>query len=462
MPDVKVGRPRPLHEIIDGHLKMNFHPGQLRAWDSDKRIVAIISGTRSGKTSFGPPWLHREMQRKGPGDYLVGAPTFPRIDQAAGPDLEYFFDRLLGVGKMRRSPLQFHISEYGHKCIWPGKPVERRCRILFGHGDEPESMEAMGVKAVWLDEAGQKKFKFGSYEAVRRRGHIDQARTLITTTPYSLGWLKQEIQDEWENAHRNHPEIEVINFDSLQNPAFPREEYEQAMVSLPKWKFNMFYRGLFERPAGMIYDCFDRSRHKIPRFAIPPSWPRWLGLDFGGVHTAGVFLAEELDKDSQRTGRLFCYRVYGPTGNATAKQHVEALWKGEPCLPNAVGGSKSEGQWRDEFGAAGLGVREPPVSDVEVGIQRVYGCLARNPPELFVFDDLAHLLDELGSYSRALDEMGEPTQDIDDKSSFHCADALRYVVSHLKGGVGVWGESKPAPRDSRSLMADVPEGVFAS
>jgi hypothetical protein len=35
-------------------LKYNFHPGQERAWDAEKRIVAIIAGTRSGKTSFGP------------------------------------------------------------------------------------------------------------------------------------------------------------------------------------------------------------------------------------------------------------------------------------------------------------------------------------------------------------------------------------------------------------------------
>jgi hypothetical protein len=60
----------------EGGLRLHFHRGQLRAWDSDKRIVAVIAGNQSGKTTIGPPWLHREMLRRGPGDYLVASPTF--------------------------------------------------------------------------------------------------------------------------------------------------------------------------------------------------------------------------------------------------------------------------------------------------------------------------------------------------------------------------------------------------
>jgi hypothetical protein len=57
----------------------------------------------------------------------------------------------------------------------------------------------------------------------------------------------------------------------------------------------MLYDGLFSRPAGLIYGSFDETRHKIPRIAIPDHWPRFLGLDFGGVNTAGIFFAQERD-----------------------------------------------------------------------------------------------------------------------------------------------------------------------
>ena len=71
----------------------------------------------------------------------------------------------------------------------------------------------------------------------------------------------------------------------------------------------MLYDCLFTRPAGLIYGSFDETRHKIQRIAIPDAWPRFLGLDFGGVNTAGVFFAEER-VGGKSTGRLFAYREY--------------------------------------------------------------------------------------------------------------------------------------------------------
>ena len=77
-------------------------------------------------------------------------------------------------------------------------------------------------------------------------------------------------------------------------------------------------------------------------------------------------------------------------------------------------------------------MREPPIKDVEVGIDRVYGALKK--VQLLVFDDLAGLLDELGTYSREVDELGEPTEKLAEKARYHRLDALRYIVSHLKSG----------------------------
>ena len=74
----------------------------------------------------------------------------------------------------------------------------------------------------------------------------------------------------------------------------------------------MLYDGLFSRPAGLIYGSFDEKKHKIPRFAIPPEWPRFLGLDFGGVNTPGIFFAQERDAYHKPTGRLFAIASTGP------------------------------------------------------------------------------------------------------------------------------------------------------
>ena len=249
-------------------------------------------------------------------------------------------------------------------------------------------------------------------------------RALLTTTVYNLGWLKTQIYDKWKAGDSDY---EVISFDSIANPVFPPAEYERARRDLPRWKFDMLYRGRFTRPAGLIYGSFNEDLHKVPRFAIPEAWPRYLGLDFGGVNTAGVFYAAE-----PNTERLYVYREY-KAGGRTAAGHAEHLRRGEPMIPTCVGGSKSEGQWRNEFRSGGLPVRTPTISDVEVGIDRVYG--AHKRAEIFVFDDLHGYLEEKNTYSRKLDENGEPTEDIEDKETFHFMDAERYIVGWLRGSV---------------------------
>ncbi len=414
--------PTDLYTVTGSKLLLHFHPGQQRAWDSTRRVVAVIAGAQSGKSVFGPIWLWREIQRKGPGDYMVVTPTYPLLSKKALPEfLKYFGRQTLDLGDYNTQQKLFVFSSAGTKKTF-GPDYGLTTQVYFGHAQDPESLESATAKAAWLDEAGQNKFRLGSWEAIKRRLAIHQGRVLITTTPYSLGWLKQQVYDRWQAGNQTY---DVINFRSIDNPAFPRQEYDDARASLPGWRFRMFYDGLFERPAGLIYDCFDDTLHRCPRFAIPPDWPRYLGLDFGGVNTAGVFFAEE-----PVTAKLYAYREY-LAGGRTAKEHREALLAGEPGLPAVCcGGSKSEQQWRDEFAAAGLPVREPVVTDVEVGIGRVYGAIKRG--EFVVFSDLAGLLDELASYSRPLDDAGNPTEGIEDKESYHRLDACRYIVSWLK------------------------------
>lgn len=383
-----------------------------------------------GKTSFGPIWLWKEIQACGAGDYLVATPTFTLLELKALPEFRRLFEQRLQLGKYVSSPVRrFVFSPEGARRTFGDYDPAHPTTVYFGYAEDPESLESSTMKAAWLDEAGQKKFKRGSWEAIQRRLSLTQGRALITTTPYDLGWIKQEFFDK----HRaGDPDIDVIRFDSTENPAFPREEFERARANLPYWRFALFYKGEFEKPAGLIYDAFNEDLCKIPRFTIPANWPRYLGLDFGGVNTAGVFYAEE-----PNTGRYFLYREY-KAGGRTAAEHARHLLEGEPMIPHCVGGSKSEGQWRSEFRAGGssgsgggrsLPVMEPDIKDVEVGIGRVYGAHKRN--QIVVFDDLAGYLEEKSTYSRELDGNNEPTEKIEDKDTFHFLDAERYIVSWI-------------------------------
>jgi hypothetical protein len=296
-------------------------------------------------------------------------------------------------------------------------------RVYFGHANDPESLESATAKAAWLDEAGQKKFRLGSWEAIQRRLSINEGRALITTTPYDTSWLKRQIYEPWRSGDTMY---DVIRFDSTENPAFPRAEFERARKLLPAWKFDLFYRAIFTRPAGLIYDSFDEIAHVVPQFPVPEHWQeRYLGLDFGGINTVGLFYVRD-----PMNKHLYLYAEYNPRVTRTAAQHVAALKVMEPLpLQKVVGGSHSEDQWRAEFQAAGLAVYPPPIKDVEVGIDRVYGFHSRGM--ILVMSDMAGYLDEKMSYSREVDESGEPTDKIADQHAFHRCDAERYLMAWL-------------------------------
>ena len=122
--------------------------------------------------------------------------------------------------------------------------------VYFGHAQDPDALESATAKAAWLDECGQTKFKLASFEAILRRLSLFMGRVLMTTTPYNLGWLKQKFWDGWHAGKGALASLRVISFPSIANPSFPRQEFERARASLPLWKFNMFYRAIFTRPAG--------------------------------------------------------------------------------------------------------------------------------------------------------------------------------------------------------------------
>lgn len=441
---------KPLWQVLpDGTLEVNPHPGQARVWQSQRRFVAMIAGSQGGKTSWGVLWLWREIQNCGPGDYIAATASFPLLKLKMLPEFLTLFERTLQLGTWHASDRVFAYHD-------------GQTRIIFGTASHPGSLESATAKAAWLDEAGQDDFRIESWEAVNRRLTLSQGRILLTTTPYNLGWLKQQIYDRWSAGD---PDYDVIQFESIANPRFPREEFERLRATLPGYKFDMFHRGLLVRPAGLIYDCYsdeyrEAGGHKVHAFAVPPKWPRWGGLDFGGVNTARMMLVHDYEAD--------VYYVYSEalSGGKTTAEHVaeaQALVEGTNMVA-WYGGSGSEEQYRRDWSAAGLRVQEPPLSQlpgtagqgiVEAGIDRVYTLFKQR--RLYVFDSCVGLRSELGAYRRKMDSVTqEPTREIDEKQRYHRLDSLRYVVQGLVVSPPAWAnvpDRQPAfSHESRRLF----------
>lgn len=447
---------------------MNFHAGQAEAWRAGERFVAVLAGTQAGKTSWGPLWLHREIygetardgtvihRGRGAGDYLAVTASYDLFKLKMLPAIREVFETVYGVGRYWSGDRLIELKDPATGRFWARRATDPMWgRIILRSAEAGSGLESSTAKGALLDEAGQDSFTGETWRAVQSRLSLNLGRALITTTLYNFGWLKSDFYDRWKAGDSDY---RVVHFDSIDNPRFSRQEWDRARRSMPAWRFDLRYRGRYSRPAGLIYDSYadepQPAGNICPRFEIPVTWDHYLGLDFGGVNTAAVALARHPEG-----GPCYAYREY-LEGDRTAELHAAALLSPDYRYRVAVGGSPSEDQWRREFARGGLPVVAPPVSSVEVGINRVWGAFKNK--DLIVFDDLTGLRKELTSYSRKLDGAGEPTEVIQDKERYHLCDSVRYASTLLfspgaaEGSLAEAPDPRPAAnaRSGRSVGRD--------
>jgi len=420
-------------------LHLNLNEAQKAVWNSTKRFVFLFAGTQSGKTSFAPHWLFREIQRTAApfnpdkpeelNDYLVVTSTFPLLNLKLLPSFLLVYQDILKIGTYNKGERVFYFDY--NNC---------KGRIIFCSAENPESMESATAKAAVLDECGQVQFRKEAWDAVLRRLSLARGRILGTTTLYSGGgWLKNEVYDHWKKQDEIGLSIDVFQYPSTVNPKFSQEEFDRAKATMPEWLFSLLYLGMYATPVGLIYDSFNTEACLINRNKSPvqPSWPHYVGMDFGN-DTAAVFYACD-----PGTGFMYLDKEYMATG-LTTEQHVNALKEMSKNMNiiRRVGGKGDKGDdgWRGDFTKAGWPVLMPTVQSVEVGIQRVYAWHKLN--KLFVFSDLYDYLREKQSYSYKLDNTNSTTGEIEGKQRYHLMDAERYILSEFNLSVAA-GQYKP-------------------
>ncbi len=406
----------------DGKLDLHFHPGQTRAWLSKKRIIFIFAGTQSGKTSFGPWWLWREIYGdgkwpgRGAGDYFVATTSYDLFNLKLLPAMREVFEDVLKLGRYWARDRIIELRPPDGN-FWAKKPSDRMWgRIILRSASSKEGLESATIKAAWLDEVGQYGFDREAWEAINRRVALERGRILGTTTVYNFGWTKTLIYDRWLEGD---PDIDVIQFPSYLNPAFPREEYERAKRIMPRWRFEMFYEGKFSRPEGLVFQSV-LDRMFVPEDETPDVRVSLIGVDFGGANTAIVAAGE---KDGT-------WYVVEETmrGGVSSEEHVQwVLQRWGKVI--AVGGAPAETQFRMDWRQAGLPVYAPPVVEVEAGIDRIIRLV--NMGKLRISKKCEELVNQLYTYHRVLDEQGRPTDRIYKQNEYHLVDALRYLSTWI-------------------------------
>ncbi len=474
------GRPAPGQEVhpflkwTDKEVHLFLHPGQVKAMLSEKKNILVTAGTQSGKTIFGPWWLFREIKRSArdreENDYLAVTASFNLFKKKFLPSLIHTFVTVTGEGRYHPGDQIIELRDLEGR-FWAEKNGDPMyARIILASAKAGSSKEEAGVrqlesgtyKAILADEIGLADFTLTAWEAMDRRRHVKKSRLLGMTTLYNFGWLRKKLYIPWSQGS---PEIEFIQFDSTENPAFPEEEFERVRAEMPAWKFDMMYRGRFTKPAGQIFESFDETVHVLPGIpdrqgnygrVVPSTWPVVIGLDpGGGVNTAIIWIATNPDG---RQSYIFREDIWGDQTTVEMAEKVK-LQAGQHLRVRAFGGAKSEKQFRKDWTAAGMTVLEPKIADVESGLDRINEQFRIG--RLFITEACPLTIAQITEYARALDASGEPTTKIQNKEQYHFVDALRYAVPALprdtpfglpKDGLvhipvpGLQGTDRPPPR----------------
>jgi len=412
-----------------GLLNIYLHEGQRRAWESQARFRFMIAGKQSGKTVFGPLALLEAIQQQGAGDYLAVSATFDLFKLKMLPAIKELFVNVLKIGRYWAGDRILELmnpatGEFGAK--YSSDHEKMWARVILRSADSEEGLQSASARWAWLDEPGL--YDADVWKDVRGRLSLHRGGALGTTTPYDLGWLKQQIYDPWAKGETD--EIEVIQFSSRLSPFFDEREYLSLQGSMQTWQFRMDYDAEFERPPAAIYEVFiDRDvsegGHKCQRFIVPSEWPRMQAVDPGVVNPAKGWFAYDAGHN--------CYYLYRTEKGGERRSSLGhgrddvalAAREGWRVIWYAVG-AKSEKYWREDYRKAGAkNVREPDTADVEEGINR--GTQLLKEHRIVVFDDQTEFIDEMLRYARVMKD-GQVTKEIKDKSTFHLIDMFRYFA----------------------------------
>jgi len=388
----------PADLIGSKRLNLQLLQYQRQLFDSTRPVLAFVGGTGSGKTYFAPRWLFWQMVNCPGQEWIVSAPTIPMLKRNPVKYLLRFF-REIGLQHEYNKTEQIFTLKHG-------------LGVIYGiSAENPDRMQGIHAKGIVGDEAGM--FPRLWWDTAIQRVGFHGGRILLTTTPYAENWLKTEVYDPWLAGDER---IEWVNPRSIDNPYYPRGEYEDARRRLPEWKFKLLYEGQFTRPAGLIYPAYSLCDPIMP----PADWLRIRGLDFGYHNPTAVI---ELARSPE--GVWYAYREL-----KASEMSLPDLAKELAAAPQVITYADPSGkQLIETLRREGIRVVAAG-NEVLPGISLVHDLLKTG--RLKICRNLKHTIDELNTYSWEIDR-NDNLLDRPRKENDHLMDAIRYALFTVEG-----------------------------
>lgn len=383
---------------------------------SDDSLTIAGCGTQFGKSLAGALWIKRQMHIfTDPKDnFLICAPTYKILSQSMVP---YILDYMRDDGTYNKAEATFKMHTGG--------------TAYFRTETDPDSIVGIpNVKAGWLDEAGKLRLYF--WENYQARAHAKGARTLLTTSPYSLNWIYHDLIKPAMKGLR--PDINLIRAASWENPYHtlhdPVKRAEVRATMDPR-RYDMIFGGEWGQATGLVYDCFDHDYNTCEPFTLPQGTRYYAGIDWGYTEPFVMTV-----RGITPTGEQYQVSEYYKSGltisdiiqMAKQKQkiyNIEMFY----CGPDQPG-------YIQEFNNHGLPAVKAD-NDIRVGIDTHYELIKTRKYKIFRGSS-PFTIDELSTYHYPEDKDAKPDQNIKERKPVmqndHALDSCRYLsISKSKG-----------------------------
>jgi phage terminase large subunit len=156
-----------------------------------------------------------------------------------------------------------------------------------------------------------------------RNGVLPYQQLIADTNPDApQHWLKQRC---------NRGQTRLVESRHEDNPTVTAD-YLAKLDALTGVRYKRLRLGLWVAAEGQVYEGWDPAIHRVDRFEIPPSWPRYWVADFGFTNP---FCWQAWAEDPD--GRLFRYREIYQTQRLVEDhaRQILVVTQGEPA-PEAV------------------------------------------------------------------------------------------------------------------------------